>query len=354
MQNTEKKTVVFIPFLDENPYQKLLGESLQAHGIQVKGGFSLGNLSIKKVGEPGAETAIHLHWLPTFPETLLGSLKLTIYLLRLWLQRILGKKIVWTVHNLYSHECAFPNSEKKLGRGIFRIATSVIVHSESAANTVREEFAKANDADKICIIPHGNYIGVYPNSITPSVARKQLSLPEDADVFLFLGYIRPYKGVNDLVDAFVSIRNENARLVIAGRPYDDTTIAMLKARSNNDPRIIFCPGFIDDKDMQLYFNAANVVVFPYREVLTSGAIILGMSFGKACVAPRLGCIPDYLDEQGAFLYDFKPADVSTLADALQRAINDKNAWQRMGIHNHEKATHWDWMSVAKATSKLYS
>jgi len=50
-------------------------------------------------------------------------------------------------------------------------------------------------------------------------------------------------------------------------------------------------------------NACDVVVFPYQEILTSGAVILAMSFGRACVAPRLGCIQDVLDDKGAFIYE---------------------------------------------------
>src|SRR5690606_26973851 len=82
---------------------------------------------------------------------------------------------------------------------------------------VAKEF-KITDRSKIAIIPHGNYIGCYPNEISREEARARLGLPADAVVLLFLGKIRRYKGVPELIETFQGIDGGDARLVVAGSP----------------------------------------------------------------------------------------------------------------------------------------
>ncbi|WP_242482112.1 glycosyltransferase, partial [Trichormus variabilis] len=70
---------------------------------------------------------------------------------------------------------------------------------------------------------------------------------------------------------------------------------MLLQKIDNEPNIKFIPGFVPSEKLQIYLNACDVVVFPYRDILTSGAVMLAMSFGRACIAPRKGCIAEVLD-----------------------------------------------------------
>lgn len=60
---------------------------------------------------------------------------------------------------------------------------------------------------------------------------------------------------------------------------------------------------IDDFVLKDYMKAADVMVLPYRDIINSGSAILGMSFGKAIIAPHLGCIPEILKSEGGILYD---------------------------------------------------
>ena len=103
--------------------------------------------------------------------------------------------------------------------------------------------------------------------------------------------------------------------------------------------------------MQLYMNSADVMVFPYRDILTSGGIIMAMSFGKAIIAPYLGCISDTLDSSGSFLYD--TSDKNGLLKAMREAVNSKSKMKAMGRHNLDLAKKLDWESIAKSTYKVY-
>jgi glycosyltransferase involved in cell wall biosynthesis len=94
-----------------------------------------------------------------------------------------------------------------------------------------------------------------------------------------------------------------------------------------------------------------VVVFPYRDILTSGAVILAMSFGRACIAPAIGCIVDVLDEHGAILYD--PDRPDGLRQALASAMTDGQRLQEMGAYNLQRARVWSWDGIAQQTAEVY-
>jgi len=98
-------------------------------------------------------------------------------------------------------------------------------------------------------------------------------------------------------------------------------------------------------------NAADVVVLPYRHILSSGAALLAMSFGKPCIAPGIGCLADVLDASGAFLYD--PKREAGLFESMQRAVEAGDLLGRMGAHNRERVLQWTWARAAEATKALY-
>jgi beta-1,4-mannosyltransferase len=119
----------------------------------------------------------------------------------------------------------------------------------------------------------------------------------------------------------------------------------------DDKRIKLVPGFVAPDEIQMYMNATDLVIFPYRDVLTSGAVLLAMSFGKACVAPRKGCIGEVLDNDGAFLYE--PDDENGLIQAMNSALQKQSQLSNMGQHNLQLAEKYNWKRIAKMTSDVY-
>ncbi|MFV9646118.1 MAG: glycosyltransferase, partial [Desulfobacterales bacterium] len=79
--------------------------------------------------------------------------------------------------------------------------------------------------------------------------------------------------------------------------------------------------------------------------------ILGMSFGKAIIAPCLGCIPEILKSEGSILYD--PNDKYGLLKAMKLALASKNKIVEMGKSNSELAKKMDWKDIAASTGKVY-
>ena len=183
-------------------------------------------------------------------------------------------------------------------------------------------------------------------------ARSRLSLPQEVLTFLFVGLIRPYKGVLELIESFQNINFANAKLVIAGKANDQQLVAYIRKKIEGDSNIQLEHRYIPDDEMQKYLAAADFVVFPYRDILTSGGIITGMTFGKAIIAPSIGCIPEVLTSSGGVLYD--PDDQEGLSNAMKRAADISMAKiQEMGKYNFGVAKQMDWQGIAASTFRVY-
>ena len=183
------------------------------------------------------------------------------------------------------------------------------------------------DPSRVRVIEHGSYIGCYPDTISGDAARAILGLPPEALVFLFLGRIEPYKGVLELIDSFRKLEAPDARLLVAGLPANDEDRRRIEQAAGGDERILFRPGYVPADQMQVFLRAADVFVAPFRYILTSSSIVLGMSFAKAVIAPAQGCIPETVGPEGGFLY---PADdPSGLAQALGNAYLDRQTLAEM-------------------------
>lgn len=341
--------VLFRPWWDENPYQQLLADHLTDLGAEV-GSISRWSQLFHTSQQPDI---LHLHWLhPVFlTDSRIQSLKnLMKFTLGLLLLRLRGIKVVWTAHNLKDHDNRNPFIDCLCTALVVHLANGIIAHGETAKRDIVKRF-KLGSPSKISVVPHGSYIGCYENSISPMAARQCLGLPDSSLVFVFLGAIRPYKGVLELVSAFKQLHCTNARLVIAGKPDSEAMHEEILAQVGDRPDITFRPGFVPDDQIQVYMNACDVAVFPYRDILTSGSVLLAMSFGRACIAPRQGCIHETLDSSGAFLYD--PQLETGLYQALQQAIQRRADLGRMGDRNLNQAEAWHWSRIAAMTMQVY-
>jgi glycosyltransferase involved in cell wall biosynthesis len=115
------------------------------------------------------------------------------------------------------------------------------------------------------------------------------------------------------------------------------------------PRIQFEPRFVAPADLQVFFNAADAIVLPFRDVLTSASLVLAMGFGRMVVAPRLGCIPDYADAEGCVLYE--ASREGALDAAMQEALSRDT--EACGRHNMARARALDWAAMAQQTASVY-
>lgn len=348
--------ILFLPDWSRggNPYQRELGVALEKQGVTVIMGNGTNRLPILgAVRIHGKPNVLHLHW--THPYLLGRSRAKSIvksirFVAELFVVKILGIKIIWTVHNLFEHERRDPQLELFFNRLFVRLYDQLIVHCSFAREAIVQSYQLPDRfKDKICVIPHGNYMSSYKNQIPRWKARAWLGLGKGDVVFLSFGTIRPYKGVFRLVTVFRKLRNSKARLLIVGEPASDEIRRELVKFCEPDGRIRAFLQYVPAKDVQTYMNAADVVVLPFQDILTSGSALLAMSFGKPVIAPRMGCIPEVLDSEGVFLYNYNERE------GLLRAIQEASVANlaAMGEHNYDRAKRFDWNVIARKTYVLY-
>ncbi|WP_207589843.1 glycosyltransferase [Halomontanus rarus] len=343
-----------LPFSDKNPYQEQLSQALQKQGVTITTTSDNPLQITTNLLQNGMFDIIHLHWL--YPIINGGGKKISI-LRALMLYSVLkicsviGIQIVWTVHNLSGHDSDMKDFEMDFYSCLAKeIADRLIVHSCNSKEIVAREYS-IQTKEKILVIPHGNYINYYKNTIAKKDARLQLGVQEDTFVYLFLGQIRSYKNVPQLINVFKSIEKDHARLLIIGKPESEEYGLYIKGLCENDDRIIPRLEFIPDDEIQIFMNAADVLVLPYDEILTSGSAILGMSFSTPIVAPTQGCLSEILSDENNFLYD---SDEEDFRRAMTGAVDKCSSISDFGDANFNKVTQWSWEYVGKKTMEAYS
>ncbi len=338
----------------KNPYITLLIEALERSGASI---VALGEhvRFLRTVLRKRPIAAVHVHWLSWLFHGVgpfSASLRSFTFLLQLLLLRAAGVRVIWTVHNLVSHDARYPRLEKRVRMVLARLSTAVIVHCERAAYEVREFLRIRGGSGKVEVIPHGNYIDCYPRLEETRTARQALGLEPETFTIVFLGKIRQYKGLEDLFEAYSMLsRERKVQLVVAGEVLDPEYGSELERRSAELPSLHWMPGFVEDETAGRLMASADVVVAPYRKVLTSGTVVLAMSLGRPVVAPAAGCIPELLGEEGGFLYE--ASDPTGLLRALRTAVDSKDRLVEMGTRNLERVRVLTWSRIARSTRELY-
>ena len=276
--------------------------------------------------------------------------------------RILGKRIVLTVHNV--------NGKKRDGRDTwlnrltlrvqYRRADHIFVHTEKMKDELRDDFGI--DVRRVTVIPFGINNDVPNKSLKPEEAKQRLGIRQSEKVILFFGNIVPYKGLEYLVDAFqrISALDQEYRLIIAGRAtrYQEYWAEIRERIEGHvkQGRVLLRANFIPDEEAELYFKAADVLVLPYRRIDQSGVIFLGYGFGVPVLAADVGSLKDDIIE-GKTGFLFRPEDPVDLAKAIVRYFESELfanlSTRREDIRDYVKRQH-SWEIAGRATMGVYS
>lgn len=303
--------VLLVSNVQLNPYVRLLADGLRAQGADAALVSGLSPLSLLAQRRRGLDV-IHLHWLELLyaaPRSWLSAWRLFILLLTLALARLWGVTVVYTVHNLAHHERRAPQLNAWGNRTLFRLVSALHAHDAVSAQALAPWAAKVYSA------PHGSYLGAYPDTVTRPQARERLGLSDAGPVYLFLGGVRPYKGLELLLDAFRALDDPQARLLVAGHAHQPAYAAAIADLAGRDPRVRLLLRHVPDDELQVLFHASDACILPYRAVTTSGAALLALSFGCPIVAPRLGPFPELAADGRGIL--FQPENAADLAQALR-------------------------------------
>ncbi len=309
----------------------------------IESTINLCALTVRFIASP--PDVIHVQFLPM----LRWRVPMDLWFVRFFQRR--GTKVILTVHDLLPHD----SGERY--RGIFLDLYSgvdaIICHSEHVATKLQSDFQVP--VSKIDIIPHGPFFYDLPAPETTDIL-KRFGMPSSQTIFLFQGIIFPYKGVDLLLDAWrlVERGTSNACLIIAGTGTSEL-LDQLRAQVQQLglQRVHLHFRFISTDELVALYRAADVVVYPYRAVTTSGALATGLALGKAMVASNLSVFRELLvDEESALLVD--PQDANLFSAALLRlaAEPDLRAAFSERIREMEYGDR-TWQSIAVKTIHTY-
>jgi glycosyltransferase involved in cell wall biosynthesis len=251
--------------------------------------------------------------------------------------------VVLTAHDLLPRE---PRpGQARAQRRCYDAVDAVVVHSEYGRRRLVE--ATALDPGKVRVIPHGafEHLTRLPHEQALSDDLAQVSEP----VVLFFGLLRPYKGIEVLLDAWRGVRG--AELWIVGRP----RLALDPLRALAPAGVRFVPRFVADVEVPAYFRRADIVVLPYPRTERfdfSGVLATALAFGKPVVLTDVGGFPEVAATGAALLVP--PDDPGALREALVSLIEDPGARDRLAAAALAAAAGpYSWDEAAKRTLELY-
>jgi glycosyltransferase involved in cell wall biosynthesis len=251
------------------------------------------------------------------------------------------RPLVLTAHDILPRE---PRpGQLRAQRALYERFDAVVVHSEHGRRRLTDELGV--DPVRVHVIPHGAFAHLAAGSAAPGQAPGRV-FPGGGPVVLCFGLMRPYKGIDLLLEAWRGI--EGAELWIAGMPRMD--IAPLLASA--PPGVRFTARFIDDHELPAYFRRADLVVLPYREIDQSGVLFTALAFGKPLLLSDVGGFPEMAATGAA--RTFPDGDAAALHRALRELLGDRAAMAAMADNAMAAAAGpYSWDGIARRTLALY-
>jgi D-inositol-3-phosphate glycosyltransferase len=252
-----------------------------------------------------------------------------------------GTRVICIFDNVIPHEKSF--IDRILTRYFVRSINGAVVMSRSVGDDLKEFRVNI----PVVFNPHPLYDN-YGEIITRDEALRKLNLEAGNSYLLFFGFIRAYKGLDLLLEAFADrqLRNSKLKLIIAGEFYEsaDPYIAIIE-RNNLGDDVILYDRFIREDEVALFFSAADLVVQPYRSATQSGVTQIAYHFEKPMLVTDVGGLSEIVPD-GKCGYVVKP-EPGFIAEAIIDYFSNKRTKQFTEAVRKEKVKYtWDKLTAA--------
>lgn len=257
-----------------------------------------------------------------------------------------GIKTLALIHNMIPHEPTI--LDKLFPRYFVNSMDGFVAMAESVVADI-EQFDK-NQRKKV-VSPHPIY-DHYGKKMEKDVAAMRLALHGDFHYVLFFGFIRQYKGLDLLLEAFADERLKNlpVKLVVAGEFYEspEPYLKMIH-KYNLENAVELRTTFIPDKDVRNYFGVADLVAQPYRSATQSGVSQIAYHFEKPMLVTNVGGLAEIVpDGKVGYVVEVDPLKI---ADAIYDFFsNDRGKEFTSHIKNEKKK--YAWSAMAEAINSL--
>jgi glycosyltransferase involved in cell wall biosynthesis len=338
---------------DKNPYQEALYAELRPLGFRVRYGGELTrsrtlNLLVLPFELAWARSRgfriLHIHW--TFGFVLAGGRSaFSRRLSRWWFEFVLGvapllgMRIVWTAHNLLPHDPVF-DDDSSARRTLLARADLVIAHSRTTLDAIATTFAPPRNS---AVIAHG--------PLAPAaVAALDGPKPTKPRKVLFIGRVAAYKGVEDLIAAAHGVDGATVQIRVFGSCTDPKLAARLIAAAAQSEAVTLELGYLPDERLAPALAWADVVVYPFRTVTTSGSVTLAIAAGRGMIVPDL---PEFADLPDDAVIRYAPGTVG-LTEALSNVAGMRSeTLEALGQAARDKGATKSWTEIAAETATQF-
>ena len=265
-----------------------------------------------------------------------------------WLdvQQVDGPLLPRTVPTVLTAHDVLPREPRagqlRAQRRLLERVDAVVVHSEHGRGRLSGELGL--DPGRVHVIRHGAFEHL-------TKLPEESPLPHELEavegpVVLCFGLLRPYKGIDVLLDAWRGV--EGAELWVVGMPRMD----LEPLRDAAPPGVRFVPRFVTDPEIPAFFRRADLVVLPYREIDQSGVLFTALAFGRPLLLTAVGGFPEVAETGAAELVP--PGDPAALHAALARLVADPERRASLARASAAAAAGpYGWDAIGERTLELY-
>ncbi len=241
------------------------------------------------------------------------------------------REIVFFCHNVIDHESSFWKT--LLSKNVLKLADRFITHTRQDAKKL------------VSFLPHAR-VTVHPHPIYDQFPPAKGILPRRAKLeLLFYGFVRPYKGLDQLIEAMGLLKGKDIYLTIAGEFWkgeEETRNRIIELGIEN--QVELRPRYHTDQETAELFHRADFVVLPYRSATGSGVIPIAYHYNKPVIASNVGGLPDVVknNKTGFIIEKTTP---KSLRDVFIRLLNTPP--EQMDTHINNIKSYLSWRHMAE-------
>ncbi len=234
--------------------------------------------------------------------------------------------IIVTRHVLLPHDAREDPMWERMYEMVYSYSDGVVHFANASVAEFQGRYRatafKRGTSPRHSVIPHQNYNSL-PNQVGRVEARKQLGISETASVMLVFGAIRNDEESELILNTFQNVQTPGKILLVSRWREQLADVAWVRLKYwmrdlvrlyyRLHPAFRFNYAFVEEADTQLYLNASDVLFIPRLEVLNSGNVTLGMTFGRVVVGPDSWDVGELLRETGNPVFDPRRPDTAAAA-----------------------------------------
>ncbi len=288
----------------------------------------------KKIRKKNADVVIFAYWM-SFMAPCFGTIARQV-------KKNKKSRCIGLIHNMIPHET---NILDKIFPGYFVNAMDGFTTLSQAVIADINKFDHKNKPKSWA--PHPIY-DHYGELIDKAEARKLLGFDTQGRYVLFFGFIRDYKGLDLLIDAFGDLRIQDMgiKLVVAGEFYGDPAPYLDRIRTLDiSNEVVLCTDYIPDNEVNRYFRACDIVAQPYKSATQSGVTQIAFHFEKPMLVTNVGGLPEIVPD-GKIGYVVEP-NAQEIANAIVKFYQEeKEEAFTEGVRTEKQKYNWDKMTAA--------